>query len=511
MQNVLEMKNITKSFPGIKANDSISFELRPGEVHAILGENGAGKSTLMNVLFGIYEQDEGDIILNGKTVHIKGPNHAYELGLGMVHQHFKLVQNFSVTENIVLGIEDVHRGLISTKKARKKIIELSKQYKLNVDPDALISDISVGMQQRVEILKVLYRQAKILILDEPTAVLTPQQIEDLMGIIRTFVEEGKSVIFITHKLDEIMAVADRCTVLKDGKYQGTVDVKKTNKAELSRKMVGRDVKFRIEKKDAKIGDTVLSVENLNYKTKDGEKNILKDISFHVRAGEIVSLAGIDGNGQTELVYALTGLIDNAEGSIKVNDKEINNLSIRNRTLSGLSHIPEDRHKHGLVLDFPLEFNLVLQEYFKARFQQRGVLKFDEINKHAKKLIERFDIRSGRGAKTLAKSMSGGNQQKAILAREISRSSDLLIAVQPTRGLDVGAIEYIHNQIIAQRDQGKAVFVASLELDEIMNISDRVLVIYEGEIVANVDPKEVTYEEIGLYMSGSKRGEMHESK
>ncbi len=509
MNNVLTMRNISKSFPGIKANDSISFELREGEVHAILGENGAGKSTLMNILFGIYKPDEGEILLNGEVVDIKGPNHAYELGLGMVHQHFQLVQNFTVTENIVLGIEDVRYGLISTKKARKKIIELSEKYKLNVDPDALISDISVGMQQRVEILKVLYRNADILILDEPTAVLTPQQISDLMNIIKTFTKEGKSVIFISHKLDEIMNVADRCSVLKGGKYQGTLEISKTDKNELTRRMVGRVVDFKIVKKKPSIGDKVLEVTDLTYRLKGSDKALLDNISFHVKAGEVVSLAGIDGNGQTELIYALTGLIHNAEGSVRLNGKELNQLSIRQRTMSGLSHIPEDRHKHGLVLDYTLEYNLVLQEYFKERFQKHGVLQFDTITEHSEALISSFDIRSGRGPKTTAKSMSGGNQQKAILAREISRSSDLLIAVQPTRGLDVGAIEYIHKQIIAERDKGKAVFVASLELDEIFNISDRILVIYEGQIVADLIPEDTSYEEIGLYMSGSKRGKGYE--
>lgn len=460
MPNVLEMRNITKSFPGIKANDNISFELRQGEVHAILGENGAGKSTLMSILFGIYQPDAGEIILNNEQVTIKGPNHAYELGLGMVHQHFKLVQNFTVTENIILGVEDLKNGFVSTKKARDRIIELSNLYNLDVDPDAKIADISVGMQQRVEILKVLYRNANILILDEPTAVLTPQQIDELMKIIKKFTEEGKSVIFISHKLDEIMTVANRCTVLKRGKYIGTVDIANTNKNELSSMMVGRKVNLKVEKKECTPGAPVLEVKNLTYKLDKNDKPILNDLTFTVRAGEVVSIAGIDGNGQTELVYALSGLISDTTGSIKISGKEINGLSVRERTLSGLSHIPEDRHKHGLVLDYSLEYNLVLQEYFKPQYQKHGVLKFAEITKNAETLIQKYDIRSGQGPKTITRSMSGGNQQKAILAREISRSSDLLIACQPTRGLDVGAIEYIHQAIIAERDKGKAVLVVS---------------------------------------------------
>ena len=510
MKNILEMRHITKSFPGIKANDDITLELRKSEVHAILGENGAGKSTLMSILFGIYQPDEGEIILRGETLQIKSPSQAYEHKIGMVHQHFKLVKNFTVVENIILGVEDTKRGMITIKNARKKIVELSTKYGLDINPDAYISDISVGMQQRIEILKILYRDAEILIFDEPTAVLTPQEIEELMSIILKLKNEGKSIMFISHKLDEIMKISDRVTVLKTGKHVGTVVTSETDKFKLSKMMVGRNIDFHIDLPKVDYQEKILSVKHLSYQVDKDIKKVLDDISFSVNAGEIVSIAGIDGNGQTELIYALTGLIDHAEGSIKIKDKEINHLSIRERTNSGLSHIPEDRHKHGLVLDYPLEFNLVLQEYYEDRFQEHGVLKFDHITKFSKQLIESFDIRSGKGPKTITRTMSGGNQQKAILAREISRSSDLLLAVQPTRGLDVGAIDYIHKEIVKERNKGKAVLVVSLELDEVMNISDRILVIYEGKIVGEFDPKKTTYEEIGLYMSGSKGVNHYES-
>ncbi len=505
MTTVLEMKEITKAFPGVVANDKTSFDLRSGEVHALLGENGAGKSTLMNNLFGIYQPDAGQIVLAGRPVEIRSPSHAYELGLGMVHQHFKLVQNFTVTENVILGVEDVRRGIVHTSEARRRITELSREYSLDVDPDARISDISVGMQQRVEILKVLFRKADIIILDEPTAVLTPQQIQDLMRVIRQLRDEGRAIVFISHKLDEIMSIADRCTVLKLGKNRGTVAIADTTKQELSNMMVGRTVDFSVQKEPPKVGEPVLTVERLNYHTKHSHKPILNEVSFQVREGEVVSVAGIDGNGQTELVFALAGMIPQSSGRILLRDTPIENMSIRQRTVAGISHVPEDRHKHGLVLDYPLEFNLVLQEYFLPRFQRNGFLRFDEITANARKLIQQFDIRSGQGAKTLARSMSGGNQQKSILAREISRSSDLLIAVQPTRGLDVGAIEYVHQQIISERDKGKAVLVVSLELDEVMSISDRILVMYEGELVGELDPAKTTYEELGLYMSGALRG------
>lgn len=504
MEYVVEMLGITKRFKGIVANDNITIQLKKGEIHALLGENGAGKSTLMSVLFGLYKQEEGIIKVNGKEVNIDNPNTANALGIGMVHQHFKLVHNFTALENIMLGVETVKNGMLQVDDARKKVMELSKTYGLEIYPDAIISDLTVGMQQRVEILKMLYRDNDILIFDEPTAVLTPHEIEELMKIMKSLTKEGKSILFITHKLNEIKEVADRCSVLRKGKYIGTIDVKTTTKEEMSEMMVGRKVALVVEKTEAKPKDVILSVKDLNVKSHHSEKNIVKNVSFDVRAGEIVCIAGIDGNGQTELIYALTGLMDMSSGSVSLNGKDITNLSIRKKTLSGIGHIPEDRHKHGLVLDYTLAENTILQTYFTDRFQKNGFLKFKEIEDYANGLIKRFDIRSAEGAKTFARSMSGGNQQKVIIAREIDRNPDLLIAVQPTRGLDVGAIEYIHKELIAQRDSGKAVLLVSLELDEVMNLSDRILVIYEGEIVANMINKDITINELGLYMAGSKR-------
>lgn len=504
MDYVIEMLNITKTFPGIKANDNVTLQLKKGEIHALLGENGAGKSTLMSILFGLYTADGGRILKDGKEVKIENPNDANRLGIGMVHQHFKLVHNFTVLENIVLGSETTGNFVLKMDEPRKKVIDISQKYGLKVDPDALISDITVGMQQRVEILKMLYRDNDILIFDEPTAVLTPQEIEELMKIMKTLAERGKSIIFITHKLNEIKAVADRCTVLRKGKYCTTADVKTTTKEELSEVMVGRKVDFSIQKEKSKPGEPVLKVESLLVKSKISEKNLVHDVSFEVRKGEIVCIAGIDGNGQSELVYALTGMVPAQHGRIFMNSNDITHATIRKRSLAGMSHIPEDRHKHGLILDYSLSENLILQTYFTSKFSKKGFLKFDEISKYADKLIEKYDIRSGQGAQTITRSMSGGNQQKAIIAREIDKDPDLLIAVQPTRGLDVGAIESISKYLIAQRDAGKAVLLISLELDEVMNVSDRILVIYEGEIVGDLDPENTTEMELGLYMSGSKR-------
>ena len=501
---VIEMRNITKTFPGIKANDNITLQLRRGEIHALLGENGAGKSTLMSVLFGLYQPDSGEIYKDGQKVNIRNPNDANALGIGMVHQHFKLVEVFSVLDNIILGAEDTKMGILNKKEARKKVISLSEKYGLRVDPDALIEDISVGMQQRVEILKMLYRDNDILIFDEPTAVLTPQEIDELMEIMRNFAKEGKSILFITHKLNEIMAVSDRCTVLRKGKYMGTVNISETSKEELSRMMVGRDVSFAVNKKESTPGKVVLSVQGVTVPSKIHKKNVVHDVSFEVREGEIVCLAGIEGNGQTEFVAALSGLDTMSEGTIQLNGKDISHLSIRDRAKAGISHIPEDRHKHGLVLDYTLEENMVLQRYWEPAFQKHGFIKKDEVRHYAEKLIEQYDVRSGQGPITIARSMSGGNQQKAIVAREIDRGTDLLVAVQPTRGLDVGAIEYIHKQIVGVRDAGKAVLLVSLELDEVMNLSDRILVMYEGEIVGEFDPRTTTVQELGLYMAGAKR-------
>ena len=501
---VVEMLNITKRFKGIVANDNITIQLKRGEIHALLGENGAGKSTLMSVLFGLYKQEEGIIKVNGKEVNIDNPNTANTLGIGMVHQHFKLVHNFTALENIMLGVETVKYGMLQVDDARKKVMELSKTYGLEIYPDALISDLTVGMQQRVEILKMLYKDNNILIFDEPTAVLTPNEIEELMKIMKSLANEGKSILFITHKLNEIKEVADRCSVLRKGKYIGTIDVKTTTKEQMSEMMVGRKVSLVVEKTEAKPKDVILSVKDLSVKSNGSTKNVVNNVSFEVRAGEIVCVAGIDGNGQTELIYALTGLTEMSTGNVTLNGKDITNLSVRNKTLSGIGHIPEDRHKHGLVLDYTLGENLILQTYFTDKFQKNGFLKFKEMEEYSKVLIDRFDIRSAQGSKTIARSMSGGNQQKAIIAREIDRNPDLLIAVQPTRGLDVGAIEYIHKELIRQRDNGKAVLLVSLELDEVMNLSDRILVMYEGEIAANVYPKDLTINELGLYMAGSKR-------
>ena len=504
----IEMLNITKRFPGIIANDNITLQLKRGEIHALLGENGAGKSTLMSVLFGLYQAEEGEIRKDGKVVHITDPNVANDLGIGMVHQHFKLVECFTVLDNIILGVEPNKMGVLKKDEARKKIIELSEKYGLMVDPDAKIEDITVGMQQRTEILKMLYRENEILIFDEPTAVLTPQEIDELMQIMRNLKAEGKSILFISHKLAEIMAVADRCTILRKGKYIGTVETKDTTAQELSSLMVGRNVNFHVEKQPEKLGDVVLEINNMTVASKTHKNNAVKNVSLKVRAGEIVCIAGIDGNGQTEFVHGLTGLEPLVSGSIKLKGQDITKAPIRRRNTSGMSHIPEDRHKHGLILDYSLEYNLVLQTYFEPEYTSKlGFLRKDNIRKTAERLIDEFDVRSGQGPVTMARAMSGGNQQKAIIAREIDKDPDLLVAVQPTRGLDVGAIEFVHKQLIERRDSGKAVLLISLELDEVMDVPDRILVMYEGEIVGEFDPKKTTQEELGLYMAGAKRMEV----
>ena len=502
---VIEMNHIRKEFPGIVANDDITLQLKKGEIHALLGENGAGKSTLMSVLFGLYQPEAGEIKKDGQVVKINNPNDATALGIGMVHQHFKLIDVFTVMDNIILGAETVGPlGFLKKKEAREKVMALSEKYGLSVDVDAKVEDITVGMQQRVEILKMLYRDNDILIFDEPTAVLTPQEIDELMEIMRGFAKEGKSILFITHKLNEIMAVSDRVTVLRKGKYVGTVNTKDTNKQELSNMMVGRPVQLELQKEPAEPKETILKVEGLTVPSKIHKNNAVNDVSFEVRAGEIVCIAGIDGNGQTELVFGLSGLEKASAGTITLCGEDISKASIRKRSMTGMAHIPEDRHKHGLVLSYTLEQNMVLQRYREPQFQNHGFIKFDEVRKYAEKLIEEFDVRSGQGPITIARSMSGGNQQKAIIAREIDRNEPLLIAVQPTRGLDVGAIEHIHNTIVAERDKGKAVLLVSLELEEVLGLSDRILVMYEGEIVGEVDPKTTTPEELGLYMSGAKR-------
>ena len=505
MENyAVEMLHITKRFPGIIANDDITLQLKRGEIHALLGENGAGKSTLMSVLFGLYKPEIGQIRMDGKEVQIRDPNDANALGIGMVHQHFKLMECFTVLDNIILGVEPCSKlGFLQKKQAREKVLALSEKYGLQVDPDAIIEDITVGMQQRTEILKMLYRDNDILIFDEPTAVLTPQEIDELMRIMKNLAAEGKSILFISHKLNEIMAVSDRCTVLRKGKYIGTVNTAETSVDELSRMMVGRDVNFAVDKEAAQPADVVLEAKGLCVGSKRSKENAVKNVSFQVRRGEIVCIAGIDGNGQTELVHGLTGLEPIKSGTLTLCGKDITRAAIRKRSLGGMSHIPEDRHKHGLVLDYTLEDNLVLQRYFEGTFTNKaGFLRRKNIRTYANKLIDQYDVRSGQGPVTIARSMSGGNQQKAIIAREIDKDPELLVAVQPTRGLDVGAIEYIHSQLVAQRDKGKGVLLVSLELDEVMNVSDRILVMFEGRIVGEFDPKTVTTEELGLYMAGA---------
>ncbi|MBQ2618581.1 MAG: ABC transporter ATP-binding protein [Oscillospiraceae bacterium] len=504
----IEMLGITKRFPGIIANDNITLQLRHGEIHALLGENGAGKSTLMSVLFGLYRPEEGVIKKDGVPVQINDPNDANALGIGMVHQHFKLVECFSVLDNIILGVEPTKGGFLQKDAARKKVMQLSENYGLAVDPDALIEDITVGMQQRTEILKMLYRDNEILIFDEPTAVLTPQEIDELMVIMKNLAREGKSILFISHKLAEIMAVADRCTVLRKGKYIGTVETKNSSMEELSAMMVGRNVNFHVEKKPARPGETVLDIQHMSVASRQHKKDAVHDVSLQVRRGEIVCIAGIDGNGQSEFVYGLSGLEPLKEGKIFLDGKDLSRSAIRQRSILGMSHIPEDRHKHGLVLDYSLEDNLVLQRYFEPEFTNKaGFLRRDNIRTYAERLIEDYDVRSGQGPVTAARSMSGGNQQKAIIAREIDKDPELLIAVQPTRGLDVGAIEFVHKKLVEQRDAGKAVLLISLELDEVMDVPDRILVMYEGEIVGELDPKKTTQEELGLYMAGAKRDEV----
>ena len=504
---IIEMLNITKRFPGIIANDNITLQLKKGEIHALLGENGAGKSTLMSVLFGLYQPEEGEIRKNGKKVDIRNPNDATALGIGMVHQHFKLVEVFTVLDNIILGSETCNYGFIDRKSAREKIISLSQRYGLAVDPDAKIEDITVGMQQRVEILKMLYRDNEILIFDEPTAVLTPQEIKELMQIMKNLAAEGKSILFITHKLNEIMEVSDRCSVLCKGRYIGTVDIANTNKEELSRMMVGRDVQFTVDKAPANPGKTILDIQHLSVASRLHKKLAVNDVSLKVHAGEIVCIAGIDGNGQSEFIQGITGLenfVHNPETKILLDGVDISKKSIREKSKAGMSHVPEDRHKHGLVLDYTLEQNMVLQRYWEPDFQKHQFIKTKEVTAYSQELIDKYDVRSGQGCKTPARAMSGGNQQKAIVARELNKDHKLLIAVQPTRGLDVGAIEYLHKAIIADRDAGKAVLLVSYELEEVLNLSDRILVMYEGEIVGELNPKETTPEELGLYMAGAKR-------
>lgn len=506
MEYAIEMNGITKTFPGVVANDNITLQVAEREVHALLGENGAGKSTLMSILFGAYHADSGSIRIHGKPVDIRDPNVATELGIGMVHQHFRLVHNYTVTENIVLGMEPRNRlGILDISQAEKRVAALSDTYGLHVDPTALVEDITVGAQQRVEILKTLYRNANIIIFDEPSAVLTPQEIDELMEIIRRLREEGKTIVLITHKLKEIKAVADRCTVLRRGKYIGTVDVPEVTEQHLAEMMVGRAVNFEIEKKPAEIGEVVLSVRNVSVADSSGHLKV-KDLSVDVHQGEIFGIAGVDGNGQTELLYGLSGLAPVASGTILLNGEDITHATIRRRIELGLGHVPEDRQKHGLISDFTVSENSALKNYYQPPYSSKyGLLNHEQMDADTDTLIKEFDIRAGQGSQTKAGSLSGGNQQKVIVAREIHLSPHILLVAQPTRGLDVGAIEYIRHRIIAERDKGRAILLISFELDEIMNLCDRIATISKGSIVGIFGQHEVTEREIGMMMAGSKRG------
>ncbi len=500
---VIEMLGIRKEFPGIVANDDITLQVKEGEIHAILGENGAGKSTLMSILFGLYHADKGVIKVRGKEVHIKDPNDAFALGIGMVHQHFQLVHNFTVAENIIMGKEG---GFVyDIKKASRKIKEISERYGLSIEPDMVIDSITVGMQQRVEILKMLYRDADILIFDEPTAVLTPQEIDELMEIMKNLAAEGKSIILITHKLDEIKKVASRCTIIRRGRLIDVVDVATTSVEDMAAAMVGRPVSFKVSKAPSKPGKAILEIENLSVMNSKGVLGV-KNFSLSVHAGEIIGLAGVDGNGQSELVEAITGLRKATSGTIKFNGRDITDLDIAERNDMGLGHIPEDRQKRGLILSAPLTSNMVIKEFTKSPFSKHGLLDYPAIREYSEKIIKKFDVRSGEGADSLAGKLSGGNQQKAIIGREITADPDLLIAVQPTRGLDVGAIEFIHQQLVDERDRGKAVFLVSFELDEIFNLSDKIAVISGGELIDIVDTSTTDEHAVGLMMAGIRKGE-----
>lgn len=510
VEYVIEMLNIRKEFGNFVANDNITLQLEKGEIHALLGENGAGKSTLMNVLFGLYQPEGGEIRVRGKKVDISNPNVANDLGIGMVHQHFMLVENFSVTENIILGSEPTKMGVTNKKDAAQKVAKLSEQYGLNVDPYAIIEDISVGMQQRVEILKTLYRGAEILIFDEPTASLTPQEITELIQIMKRLIAEGKSIILITHKLKEIMDVSDRVTVIRKGQGIGTVTTAQTNPNELAALMVGRQVTFKTEKGPAHPTEETLTVKDLVVEDYRGIAKV-KNLNLTVRKGEIVGIAGIDGNGQSELIEAITGLRKVKSGKVLIHGKDVTGMKPRKVTESGVGHIPQDRHKHGLVLDFPIGHNIALQTYYMAPISKSGIMDYNKITEKAQQIIKDFDVRT-QGPHEPARALSGGNQQKAIIGREVDRNPDLLIAALPTRGLDVGAIEFIHSRLIEQRDNGKAVLLISFELDEVMNVSDRIAVIHDGEIVDVVIPEETTEQELGLLMAGhadkDKKGGKH---
>lgn len=502
-ENVIEMRDITKVFGGFVANDKINLHLRKGEIHALLGENGAGKSTLMNMLAGLLEPTSGEIAVNGQVVNLDSPSKAASLGIGMVHQHFMLVEAFTVVENIILGSELTKNGVLDIAGASKEIKALSERYGLAVDPSAKVADISVGAQQRVEILKTLYRGADILIFDEPTAVLTPSEIDDLMAIMKNLVKEGKSIILITHKLDEIRAVSDRVTVIRRGKSIETVEITGATNADLAEMMVGRSVSFKTEKQASKPKEVVLSIKDLVVNENRGVPAV-KNLSLDVRAGEIVGIAGIDGNGQSELIQAITGLRKVESGSIELKGDSIVGLHPRQITELSVGHVPEDRHRDGLILEMMISENIALQTYYKEPHSKNGILNYSNITSYAKKLMEEFDVRVA-SELVPAAALSGGNQQKAIIAREIDRVPDLLIVSQPTRGLDVGAIEYIHKRLIEERDNGKAVLVVSFELDEILNVSDRIAVIHDGKIQGIVSPETTNKQELGVLMAGGNLG------
>ena len=496
---LIEVREVTKTFPGVRANDRVSLSLEAGEIVALLGENGAGKSTLMNVVYGLLTADEGEIRMEGKTVHIRSPRQAIDLGIGMVHQHFMLVEPLTVTENIILGNEPARSGVIDFKKARADVHEISERYGLAVDPDAVIRDLPVGMQQRVEILKALYRGARVLILDEPTAVLTPQEVRELFAVIRSLVTEGLSVVFITHKLEEVMSAADRVVVMRDGRVVGETRPQDTDMAGLARMMVGRDVVFRVEKKAATCGGTILELENVHV-LDERRLEAVKGVSFNVCAGEVVALAGVSGNGQTELIEAITGLRKVESGTMRLKGVDITHAAARESIEAGVSHVPEDRHRRGLVLDFDLMENTILGDHRQEPFSRHGVFDFKAITEVTRKRIEDYDVRTP-SERVTAGTLSGGNQQKLVLARELGRDPDLLVAAQPTRGLDVGAIEFVHSQILSERDRGKAVLLVSLELEEVQSLADRILVIFEGRIVREFKAGEAGDEELGYYMTG----------
>lgn len=500
---VISMKEIVKKFGDFTANDHIDLTVHKGEVHAILGENGAGKSTLMNVLCGLYKPTSGQIFMNGKEISFSSPKDAIDAGIGMVHQHFMLIQPFTVTENIILGVEPVKGIVVDKKTAREKVLELSERYNMKIDPDAKIEDISVGMQQRVEILKVLYRGADVLILDEPTASLTPQEIEGLMEIIENLTADGKSIILITHKLKEITASSDNCTIIRQGKYIDTVKVSEVNENDLAAMMVGRDVNFQVEKQEQEPGELVLEVKNIHAKDYRGVE-ILNGLNLSVRRGEIVGLAGVDGNGQTELVEILTGLRKAESGEVKVLGKDVFNAAPRQTFESGISSIPADRQKHGLILEFSNEDNMILQHFEEEPYSRKGVLNRKAIREHATELMEKFDVRPRGTEGAPSGNLSGGNQQKVIIAREVTNDKDLLIAVNPTRGLDVGAIEFVHKYLVEQRNKNRAVLLVSFELDEIMGLSDRIEVIFDGQITGSVPGKDADEKELGYLMAGGKQ-------